>query len=216
MGSNVDPDLAAAIAASLAAGREDEEKALERTLALSRRATTSTGGPGCEQAPIELSDDDVGGATEEEEEEEAAAAAAAKVAPKRKGKAPSAPAAKVQKGYTPTDAPTDLSLVNILKCFGQVFTFFGDGSHPDPFAVNHCSFDFGHAERESQFLDHVTLNIGTGAVDFLTSLEGMKDPHAQDELLASYARAVVGARLQYGDVNLRDGECRGQPVRSSA
>ena len=74
MGSNVDPDLAAAIAASLAAGREDEEKALERTLALSRRATTSTGGPGCEQAPIELSDDDVGGATEEEEEEEAAAA----------------------------------------------------------------------------------------------------------------------------------------------
>ncbi len=94
--------------------------------------------------------------------------------------------------------------------------FFGDDSHPDPFAVNHCSFDFGHAERESQFLDHVTLNIGTGAVDFLTSLEGMKDPHAQDELLASYARAVVGARLQYGDVNLRDGESRGQPVRSSA
>ena len=66
--AGTDPDLAAAIAASLAdveragtdvaggaAGREEEE-ALQRALALSRQAgTVAAGGPGCEEAPIELS-----------------------------------------------------------------------------------------------------------------------------------------------------------------
>ena len=83
--AGADPDLAAAIAASLAdveragtdvaggaAGRGEEEEALQRALALSRQAgTVAAGGLGCEEAPIELSDDD-GGATEGDEPEEPA------------------------------------------------------------------------------------------------------------------------------------------------
>ena len=87
--AGADPDLAAAIAASLAdvragtdvaggaAGRGEEEEALQRALALSRQAgTAAAGGLGCEEAPIELSDDD-GGATEGDEPEEPAGEALA-------------------------------------------------------------------------------------------------------------------------------------------
>ena len=34
-----------------------------------------------------------------------------------------------------------------------------------------------------------------------------------EALCADYASAVVSARLQYGDFDLNDGECRWQPVR---
>ena len=103
--AGADPDLAAAIAASLAdvragtdvagiaAGREEEEEALQRALALSRQAgTAAAGGLGCEEAPIELSDDD-GGATERDEPDpDAGVFGAAPAAFRRRGPRSAAPA----------------------------------------------------------------------------------------------------------------------------
>ena len=60
--------------------------------------------------------------------------------------------------------------------------------------------------------DGVTLKLGKGAKEFLASLP-LTDSSSYCELCADYASAVVSARLQYGDFNLNDGECRWQPVR---
>ena len=127
------------------------------------------------------------------------------MAPKRKGKAPSAPTAKAPKAGP--NKPTDKQLCNILKCFVELCatSYFPDSVH------NSKGFSSASVAPLSTS-DGVTLKLGRGAKEFLASLP-LTDSSSYCELCADYASAVVSARLQYGDFNLNDGECRWQPVR---
>mmetsp|Transcript_22190 Transcript_22190/g.67580 ORF Transcript_22190/g.67580 Transcript_22190/m.67580 type:complete len:204 (-) Transcript_22190:202-813(-) len=120
------------------------------------------------------------------------------MAPKRKGKAPSAPTAKAPKADP--NKPSDKQLCNILKCFVELCatSYFPDSVHRSSGTLLSTS-------------DGVTLKLGKGAKEFLASLP-LTDSSSYCELCADYASAVVSARLQYGDFNLNDGECRWQPV----
>ena len=136
------------------------------------------------------------------------------MAPKRKGKAPSAPTAKAPKADP--NKPSDKQLCNILKCFVELCatSYFPDSVHRSSGTLLSTS-------------DGVTLTLDGGAKKFLASLplavkaagplggESMREAWdvKHEALCADYASAVVSARLQYGDFNLNDGECRWQPVR---
>jgi len=138
------------------------------------------------------------------------------MAPKRKGKAPSAPTAKAPKADPREKQPTDKQLCNILKCFVELCatSYFPDSVHRSSGTLLSTS-------------DGVTLTLDGGAKKFLASLplavkaagplggESMREAWdvKHEALCADYASAVVSARLQYGDFNLNDGECRWQPVR---